>query len=36
MSDTMKIRGEQIQSNTITTDNIDKIDISKIYNNNIN
>ena len=36
MSDTMKIRGEQIQSNTITTDNIDKIDISKIYNNDIN
>ena len=36
MSDTMKIRREQIQSNTITTDNIDKIDISKIYNNDIN
>ena len=36
MSDTMKIRGEQIQNNTITTDNIDKIDISKIYNNDIN
>ena len=35
MSNTMKIRGEQIQDNTIKTNNIDEIDISKIHNNGI-